>query len=133
MAVERDPRVWVLLKDDATYQYSSEELDAIEALDPEMALRLDRVQFMASQNRAPMVDDSPVDVAEVALAIEEARRILNRDGGDIELVAIEDRVVRVRMKGACVGCPNSVMDLRNVVERLVRARAPGVSAVVNSF
>jgi len=133
MGTDIDPRLSALLHDDASYQYTSDELDAIEAIDPDMALRLDRVQFLASQNRAPEHSDLAVDPAQVALAVDEARRILNRDGGDIELVAVEERTVRVRMKGACVGCPNSVMDLRNVVERLVRARAPGVSEVVNVF
>ena len=128
-----DPRLVVLLREDAAHHYTSEELDAIEEIDPEMALRLDRVQFLANQNRAPESSDEPVDAAQVAIAMDEARRILNRDGGDIELVAIEGRTVRVRLKGACVGCPNSVMDLKNVVERLVRARAPGVLAVVNVF
>jgi len=133
MGVNIDPRLSALLRDDASYQYTSDELDAIEAIDPEMALRLDRVQFLAGQNRAPEHSDLAVDSEQVALAVDEARRILSRDGGDIELVAVEGRTVRVRMKGACVGCPNSVMDLRNVVERLVRARAPGVSEVVNVF
>ncbi|MGE4530090.1 MAG: NifU family protein [Acidithiobacillus sp.] len=60
------------------------------------------------------------------------RHILNRDGGDIELVDIIDRDVRVRMKGACAGCPNSVIDLKQVVERIVGAVA-GVVSVSNTF
>lgn len=133
MGNDIDARLRPLLRDDASYQYSSDELDAIEAIDPAMALRLDRVQFMAAQCRSAQGNEAEVDAVQVGLAIDEARRILSRDGGDIELVAVEGRTVRVRLKGACVGCPNSVMDLRNVVERLVRARAPGVSEVVNAF
>jgi len=68
-------------------------------------------------------------------AIDEARAILARDGGDIELVEVDhaQATVVVLMKGACAGCPNSVLDLRNVVERLVRGRCPGVARVVNRF
>ena len=48
------------------------------------------------------------------------------------LVGIVGATVRVRMKGACAGCPNSVLDLRNVVEKVVCA-VPGVGSVVNTF
>ena len=66
-------------------------------------------------------------------AINEVKKILSMDGGDIELVDVVDKTVRVQMKGACVGCPNAVMDLKNVVERLVLEKVPGVKAVTNMF
>ena len=43
--------------------------------------------------------------AEVEEAVTEIRPWLQADGGDIELVAVEDDVVKVRLKGACAGCP----------------------------
>ena len=122
-----------LLDPDPAHVYSEEELDAIEALDPELALRLDRAQAMAVRADAHKVAEGPIDPDAVLAAIEEARRILTQDGGDIEFVALDERVVRVRFKGACVGCPRSALDLKNVVERLVRSRVPGVSEVVNTF
>ncbi len=130
-----EKRLEDLLSDDPEHVYSEEELDAIEEIDMAMALRLARVQHLAAQ--AAEHDDEPVtgpvDAAQVAAAIDEARQILAQDGGDIELVAIEQNVVKVRMKGACAGCPNSVLDLRNIVERLVKSRVAGVARVENCF
>lgn len=126
-------RLESLLSDDPDHVYSDDELDAIEAMDAEMALRIDRVQTLARRQREARVSDDPVDEARVREAVEEARGILMQDGGDIEFVAIDGRTVRVRLKGACVGCPRSALDLRNVVERLVRAKVPGVAKVVNEF
>ena len=127
-------RLSALLHPDPDHFYTEEELDAIEAVDPEMALRIDRVQTLARRN-APALEagGGPVDTDKVAEAVAEARRILMHDGGDIELVDVQGSVVRVRMKGACVGCPRSVLDLRNVVERLVKSRVPAVTEVVNVF
>ncbi len=115
--------------------FTEEELDALEATDPDTAYRIARAQAIAARDRpAPTsaAEAGPPDRTAVEHAIEDVRRILQRDGGDIELVAIEGTQVRVRMKGACAGCPNSVLDLRNVVEKIVGA-VPGVSSVVNSF
>jgi Fe-S cluster biogenesis protein NfuA len=55
---------------------------------------------------------------------------LQQDGGDIELVGIEEGVVKVRLKGACGGCPMSQMTLANYVERELRKEAPEVKRVV---
>ncbi len=115
--------------------FTEEELDALEETDPDTAYRIARAQAIAARDRSPPVslaEAGPPDRAAVARAVEDVRRILQRDGGDIELVDVEGAVVRVRMKGACAGCPNSVLDLRNVVEKIVCA-VPGVSSVVNTF
>lgn len=122
-----------LLSPDPDHFYDEEALDAIEALDPELALRIDRAQTLAARARPEAVADGPIDEGLVREAIDEARKILMQDGGDIELVDIRDRVVRVRLKGACVGCPRSTLDLKNVVERLVRGKVPGVASVANTF
>lgn len=113
--------------------YTEEELDALEEADPDNAYRIARAQALASRTRPPAARDAaPPDPERVAEAVEDVRRILNRDGGDIELVGIEGNVVQVRMKGACVGCPNSVLDLRNVVEQVLFG-IPGVAQVVNRY
>ncbi|OYV75841.1 MAG: hypothetical protein B7Z66_11390 [Chromatiales bacterium 21-64-14] len=132
MSADHEAQLQALLSLDPGHIYSDDELDAIEALDPALALRIDRVQTLA-QREGPVAAAGPVEPDQVAAAVEEARCILMQDGGDIELVAVEGSVVRVRMKGACVGCPRSVLDLRNVVERLVKRRSPGVTEVVNVF
>ena len=122
-----------LLNDDPDHVYSEDELDAIEAVDPELALRLDRAQTFAMRQAADEPADGPIDESAVRQAVEESRRILMQDGGDIEYVGLDGRTVQVRLKGACVGCPRSTLDLKNVVERLVRSRAPGVERVANTF
>jgi len=133
MPSSEQERLEALLSEDPDHVYSDEELDAIEEIDAEMALRIDRVQTAARRQGGVAVADGPIDEGRVREAVEEARKILMQDGGDIEFVAIEDRTVHVRLKGACVGCPRSTLDLRNVVERLVRSKEPGVARVVNTF
>ncbi|AHE98448.1 NifU family protein [Thioalkalivibrio paradoxus] len=131
-AAREMPAVEHLLNDDPAHVYSDSELDAIEAIDAELALRLDRAQTFARRQANAVPADGAVDEAAVRQAVDEARRILMQDGGDVEYVGLDERTVQVRLQGACVGCPRSALDLRNVVERLVRAHAPGVERVVNT-
>lgn len=56
--------------------------------------------------------------------------MLVADGGDIELVAVEGDVVKVRLLGACGSCPQSIMTLRLGVEREIRQRLPDIDEVV---
>lgn len=62
--------------------------------------------------------------------LEEIRPAVQLDGGDIELVAIEDGIVTIRLFGACEGCPMSPVTLRAGVERLLIEQVPGVREVV---
>ena len=67
----------------------------------------------------------------VAEVIETIRPMLQNDGGDIELVGIdEDKTVRVRLQGACSGCPGAQMTLKMGVERLLQQKLPEVKEVV---
>jgi Fe-S cluster biogenesis protein NfuA len=67
----------------------------------------------------------------VAEVIETIRPMLQNDGGDIELVGVdEDRTVRVRLRGACSGCPGAAMTLKMGVERLLQQKLPEVKEVV---
>lgn len=59
----------------------------------------------------------------------EIRPNLQADGGDIELVDVVDGVVKVRLKGACAGCPMSQMTLAMGVERVLKQRIPEVKKV----
>ena len=116
--------------------YTEAELDELYARDAKASLEISRRQEMARRAAAPQdaaAASAPLTEVGVRDALEEARRILLRDGGDLELVALEGTVVRVRLKGACVGCPNSMLDLKTVVETIVRRRFPQVTEVRNSY
>ena len=72
--------------------------------------------------------------AEVAEVIDSIRPMLQNDGGDIELVGIdEDNTVRVRLQGACKGCPGAQMTLKNGVERILKEKLPQVTENKFSF
>ena len=63
--------------------------------------------------------------------LEEIRPQLQADGGDIELVSIEeDDTVKVKLQGACAGCPGAAMTLQFGVERVLKEAVPSVKAVV---
>jgi Fe-S cluster biogenesis protein NfuA len=61
--------------------------------------------------------------------IEKIRPFLQRDGGDIELVSVEGKVVKVRLRGACSGCPMSQMTLKGVVEQTLKKEIPEIERV----
>jgi Fe-S cluster biogenesis protein NfuA len=65
----------------------------------------------------------------VQQAIDRIRPMLQADGGDVELVEVIDGVVKVRLKGACAGCPMSQMTLRNGIERVLKKEIPEIKAV----
>ena len=54
---------------------------------------------------------------------------LKADGGDIELVGVEDNVVKVKLKGRCAGCPFSQMTIKNFVERELKKAIPEIKRV----
>lgn len=65
----------------------------------------------------------------VQKAIAEIRPNLQADGGDIELVGVEDGTVKVKLKGACAGCPMSTMTVKLGVESYLRKKIPQVVKV----
>ncbi len=68
----------------------------------------------------------------VLLALDEIRPFLAADGGDISLVSIEDdRVVNIKLHGACVGCSVNQMTLKSGVEMTVKKYVPQIEKVVN--
>ena len=66
------------------------------------------------------------------VVIDEIRPLLQADGGDIELVSVDEAagVVSVRLQGACKGCPGAAMTLKMGVERLLKERIAEVKEVV---
>ena len=65
----------------------------------------------------------------VEKALGKIRSALQQDGGDIELVGIEAGVVKVRLKGACAGCPMSQMTMANFVEAELKKSVPEIKKV----
>jgi len=66
---------------------------------------------------------------QVEKALEEMRPRLQADGGDIELLGVDQGVVKVRLKGACAGCPMSTMTLKMGVEQYLKKKVPEVVRV----
>lgn len=67
---------------------------------------------------------------EVETVLNQLRSTLQADGGDIELVDVTDKgIVRVRLKGACAGCPMSQMTLAHFVEEHIKRAVPSIKRV----
>lgn len=66
---------------------------------------------------------------QVEKALEEIRPRLQADGGDIEFMGVDEGVVKVRLKGACAGCPMSTMTLKMGVEQYLKKRIPEIVRV----
>lgn len=62
-------------------------------------------------------------------ALDKIRPILQRDGGDVELVDVVGGVVSVRLTGACKGCPMSQMTLKNGIEKFLKKEVPEIVRV----
>lgn len=67
---------------------------------------------------------------QVEKALSKIRPMLQRDGGNVELVDVEGSVVKVRLVGACHGCPMSQMTLKAGVERIIKQEVPSVTEVI---
>ncbi len=66
----------------------------------------------------------------VEAALAQIRPALQADGGDVELVDVSQGVVKLRLKGACAGCPMSTMTLKQGIERILKEQIPEVEEVV---
>lgn len=75
-------------------------------------------------------DLHPVPLAErVVGALEGVRPYLESHGGGVELVGVEDGVVRLRLEGSCSGCPSSTMTLKLAIEDAIHKAAPDVEKI----
>ena len=70
---------------------------------------------------------------QVQEVLDKLRPFLLRDGGDCELVDIEDGVVKLRLLGACGSCPSSTITLKAGIERALLEEVPGVVEVEQVF
>jgi len=69
---------------------------------------------------------------EVQKSLDKIRPMLQADGGDVQLVDVVDGIVKLRLQGACAGCPGAQMTLKMGVERQLKKDIPelkGVEAV----
>jgi Fe-S cluster biogenesis protein NfuA len=66
----------------------------------------------------------------VEKSLEKIRPSLRADGGDVELVEVKDGIVKVRLTGACGGCPMSQMTLKMGIERILKKDIPEIKEVI---
>ena len=88
---------------------------------------------MAESRTLPLAQ-SPVEAAlpqRVQAVLDTLRPLIQWDGGDVELVDVDDKgVVKVRFRGACIGCPSSDMTLRLGIEKSLREKVPEITQVI---
>jgi Fe-S cluster biogenesis protein NfuA len=75
-----------------------------------------------------MTDQLVVTTIEQVLL--ELRPMINRDGGNITLVKVENAIVYVKLHGACVGCPASIYTLKLGIEQAIKERVPTIKEVI---
>jgi Fe-S cluster biogenesis protein NfuA len=68
--------------------------------------------------------------SDVEAALERIRAALQVEGGDVQLVGIDDGLVKVKLQGSCAGCPFSQMTLKNFIERELKKSVASVKGVV---
>jgi len=66
----------------------------------------------------------------VEAVLAQVRPALQADGGDVELVDVNEGIVRLKLKGACAGCPMATMTLRHGIERILKEKIPEVKEVI---
>lgn len=79
-----------------------------------------------SENQSAVYD-------EVLEVLDKLRPFLQRDGGDVELVDVEDGVVKLKLMGACGSCPSSTITLKAGIERALVEEVEGIKEVVQVF
>ena len=65
----------------------------------------------------------------VRKALQDIRPQIQADGGDIDLVAVENGIVKVKLRGACAGCPMSALTLKQGVEAHIKKNVPEIKKV----
>lgn len=79
---------------------------------------------------APETAPAPSAEERVRAILEQIRPYLQQDGGDLEYVAFEDGVVKLRLQGACSSCPSSLMTLKMGIENALKQQIAEVKEVV---
>jgi len=123
-ALEDDPRALETVA--AVVELYGEALRRVVAFAPPAELLED--ELVSHLLLVHDVHPRPVE-ERVAEALEQVRPYLGSHGGDVELLGVEEGVVRVRLVGTCNGCPSSTATLRGAIEDAVARAAPEVQAV----
>ncbi len=85
-----------------------------------------RLLIIAETDRLKMTESLEEKVMK---ALEEIKPRIQADGGDIDLVAVEKNIAKVRLRGACAGCPMSALTLKQGVEKLIKSKVPEIEKV----
>lgn len=83
----------------------------------------------ATEAEAARTEDGEALRERVEAALDTIRPAIAMDGGNVELLDIEEGVVTLRMMGACGGCPMSTMTLKRGIEQRLRELVPGIERV----
>ncbi len=75
------------------------------------------------------MSETKLDEAKLKEALEEIRPMLQADGGDVELVAVEGGVVKVKLQGHCASCPMAQMTLQRGIEARLKEKLPELERV----
>jgi Fe-S cluster biogenesis protein NfuA len=70
---------------------------------------------------------------EVLEVLDKLRPFLQRDGGDVELIDVEDGIVKLKLMGACGSCPSSTITLKAGIERALIEEVEGIQEVIQVF
>ncbi|MGA2585032.1 MAG: NifU family protein [Tepidisphaeraceae bacterium] len=72
----------------------------------------------------------PLDLeTRVLKALDKCRPYLHSHGGNVELLGVEDGIVRLRLQGSCHGCPSSAMTLKSTIEEAITEQAPDAASI----
>ena len=71
------------------------------------------------------------ELEKVEEVLNKIRPVLVQDGGNVELVEVSDGTVKVKLTGACGGCPMAAMTLKNGIEKLLKQELPEIKEVVS--
>ncbi len=77
-----------------------------------------------------MTPENQTLIEKINRAVDEIRPFLHSDGGDVEIVSIEETVVKVRLLGACQACDLSKMTLKTGIEETIKKHAPQITEVI---
>jgi len=66
----------------------------------------------------------------IEAALNSIRPNLQADGGDVGLIDVSEGVVKLRLRGACAGCPMAALTLKNGIERILKAEIPEIKQII---
>lgn len=78
-----------------------------------------------------MSDEKNSLTTQVETVLAEVRKMIQRDGGDLELISVDEDsgLVKVRFQGACVGCPSAAITFQSAIEGTLKQAIPQIKAV----